>query len=270
MRGAVSIQLLALLVTGAAAQSPSDVDTCNGKGRRSPDSQIAGCTTLLESDVDNPQINAIAHNNRGNAYTAKGEYDHAIQDYDESIRLNPNFARALNNRGVAYLKTGDYERAIQDFDGAIKIDPSYADAFANRAESNQKKGDYPSALKDFDAAIQLKPALSVLWNERCWTRALAGQLEDAMADCNQSIRLEPNAAAFDSRGFTYLKLGQWELAITDYNSALRIDPRLATALYGRGFAKLKTEDRAGGSADTATAQAIDHNVAEEFSRYGIH
>lgn len=269
VRGAVSIQLLVLLTVGAAAQSLSDVDACNGKGHRSADIQIAGCTALLKSDVDNPQVKAIAYNNRGNAYTGKGEYDQAILDYDELIKLDPDYAKALNNRGVAYLKKDDYEPAIRDFDAAIKLDANYADAFANRAETNQKKGDYAEALKDFDAAIQLKPALPVLWNDRCWTRALAGQLQDAIADCDQSIRLEPSAAAFDSRGFTYLKLGQWELAIADYNSALRIDPKLATALYGRGLAKLKIQDRAGSSADLAAAQAIEHNIVEEYSHYGL-
>ena len=94
-----------------------------------------------------------------------------------------------------------------------------------------------------------------MWNERCWTRAIIGELQAALADCNEAIRLEPNvAAAFDSRGLTYLKLGQWELAIADFNSALRLDPKLASSLYGRGFAKLKKGDLAGGNADIAAAK----------------
>src|ERR1022692_3642705 len=173
-----STLMLMMLVTWAAAQSPklSNVDLCNGKDRTSAEPQIIGCTALIKSDADNPKVLAIAYNNRGNAYTGKGQYELAIQDYDESIKLNPKYAKSLNNRGVAYQKKGDFDRALEDFDVAINLDPDYANAFANRAEIYQKKGDYPRALKDFDEAIRLQPALKVVWNERCWTRAITGDL----------------------------------------------------------------------------------------------
>ena len=63
---------------------------------------------------------AKAYNNRGNHYTRNGEYDRAIQDYDQSIKINPNYPKAFNNRGVAYQKKGEYERATKDFDEAYK------------------------------------------------------------------------------------------------------------------------------------------------------
>jgi tetratricopeptide (TPR) repeat protein len=269
--GVASALMLMLLVTRATAQSTQDVDLCNGGDRTAAEPQIVACTAIIKTSGINSQVAAIAYNNRGNAYTSGGKYDEAIQDYDQSIKLNPNYAKPFNNRGVAYQKSGDYDKAMRDFDAAINIDPKYADAFGNRAETYEKKGDYPSALKDFDEAIQLQPALTVLWNERCWTRAMIGQLQSAISDCNEAIRLEPNVAAtFDSRGLAYLKLGQWELAVTDYNSALRMDPTLPSALYGRGFAKLKTGDRAGGNADIAAAEAVEQNIAGEFARYGLH
>ena len=82
--------------------------------------------------------------------------------------------------------------------------------------------------------------------------------------------MQPNVAAtFDSRGLTYLKLGQWELAIADYNLALRLDPKLASALYGRGFAKAKSGDPAGGDADIAAAKTSTQKIADDFARYGL-
>ena len=98
-----------------------NIDLCNGVDRSSPDIQINGCTALIASGEAPPETLVIAHNNRGNAYTTKGEYDRAVQDYDESIKLNPNYARAFNNRGVAYQKKGEYDRAIKDFDECIKL-----------------------------------------------------------------------------------------------------------------------------------------------------
>jgi tetratricopeptide (TPR) repeat protein len=271
MSAAASALMWALLATSAAAQTPklSDVDLCNGRDRSSPELQISGCTELMKSDINNSRVMAIAYNNRGNAYTTKGEYDLAIRDYDQSIKLNPNYAKPLNNRGVTYQKKGEYDRAVEDFNAAIKIDPNYADAFYNRATTYQKQSDYRRAVKDFDEAIRLQPAFKATWNERCWSNAMLGDLQAALADCNKAVRLEPNAAAYDSRGVTFLKLGRWRAAISDFDSALRLDPKLASALYGRGFAELKRGDRTGGNSDVAAAKALEHDILEHFAHYGL-
>ena len=71
-------------------------------------------------------------------------------------------------------------------------------------------------------------------------------------------------------GLTYLKMGQFDSAISDYNAALRIEPKLASALYGRGLARLKKGDAAGGNADLTSAKKLEKTVADEFSRYGVN
>lgn len=271
----VLVFILMLMLPGmrAAAQSSrlSNADLCNGTDRRSAESQIIGCSALIKSAVNTPQVLAIAYNNRGNGYSGIGEYERAIQDYGESINLDPHDPKPFNNRGVAYQKTGEYDRAIEDFNAAIAIDQSYANAYANRGETYQKKGEFTLALKDFDDAIRLRPALAALWNERCWTHAVVGELQAALADCKEAMRLEPNgsAAVFDSRGLTYLKMGEWKLAIADFNSALRFDPKLVSARYGRGLARLKTGDVAGAKADTAAAKAAGKDIEGKFHGYGL-
>jgi tetratricopeptide (TPR) repeat protein len=69
--------------------------------------------------------------NRGNRYRNNGEYDRAIQDYDEAIRLALQFEEAFNNRGVTYGEKGEYDRAIRDYDQAIRLDPNLVKAFLN-------------------------------------------------------------------------------------------------------------------------------------------
>jgi tetratricopeptide (TPR) repeat protein len=65
-------------------------------------------------------------------------------------------------------------------------------------------------------------------------------------------------------------MGQIESAIEDYNSALRIEPKMASALYGRGLARLKKGDSSGGNADVAAAKKLETTIASEFSRYGVN
>lgn len=54
-------------------------------------------------------------------------------------------------------------------------------------------------------------------------------------------------------------------AIAQYDVALKLNPKLAGALYGRGVAKQRKGDAAGGSADLAAAKAIQAN---EFALRG--
>ena len=53
---------------------------------------------------------AVTLNNRGFAYQSKGDYDRAIADLNEAIRLDPKLALAYNRRGLAYHHMGDYDR----------------------------------------------------------------------------------------------------------------------------------------------------------------
>ncbi len=50
----------------------------------------------------------MALNNRGIAYRNQGKYDRAIADFDEAIKLKPDYAVAMYNRGTAYYDKLDY------------------------------------------------------------------------------------------------------------------------------------------------------------------
>ena len=47
-------------------------------------------------------------------YLGKGDYDKAISDATEAIRLDPADAFAYSNRSVAWLHAQAYDRAIAD------------------------------------------------------------------------------------------------------------------------------------------------------------
>ncbi len=75
----------------------------------------------------------MAFFNRGATRSNKKDYDRAIQDYDEVIRLDPKSKFAFNNRGVVWNNKKDYDRAIKDFDESLRLDPNFATALNNKA-----------------------------------------------------------------------------------------------------------------------------------------
>lgn len=60
-----------------------------------------------------------------------GAPDRVIADCTRSIQQNPNDATAYKNRGNAYMNKGDIQRAIADYNEAIRINPNYTDVQRN-------------------------------------------------------------------------------------------------------------------------------------------
>jgi tetratricopeptide (TPR) repeat protein len=64
---------------------------------------------------------ALAYNNRGASYNNVGEPEKAIADYNEAIRLNPEYAGAYYNRGSSYFSLGNKQKAIEDLQKAADL-----------------------------------------------------------------------------------------------------------------------------------------------------
>jgi tetratricopeptide (TPR) repeat protein len=174
-----------------------------------PDLSVSGCTALIESGHETRQKLAIDFFNRGNAYVAKDQNDRAIEDFDQAVRLNPNYAMAFVGRGLAYSGKGQYDRAIEDFDHAIRLNPNYAMAFNDRGHAYFSKGvaacrpaslrpcalaiaQYDRAIEDFDQAIRLNPNDAMAawaYSERGSAKSAKGDFAGAAADLAKGTQL---------------------------------------------------------------------------------
>jgi tetratricopeptide (TPR) repeat protein len=52
---------------------------------------------------------------RGLGYSAQGEYDKALAELDEAIRLDPHLTAAYHARAAVHAYKGDYEKAMADY-----------------------------------------------------------------------------------------------------------------------------------------------------------
>src|SRR5580692_2325251 len=136
-----SIRFLSMLVLLILLSGPAVLrgQTRNEKwkqcGGNDPDRAIEACSAVIQSGQDMGINVAAAFYDRGVAYSNKGDFDRAIQDYDQSIRHDANFPKAFYSRGLAYEHKGDNDRAIQDYDQALRINQSYAEVFYSRGRA---------------------------------------------------------------------------------------------------------------------------------------
>ncbi len=128
------------------------------------------------------------------AYAKKGNFDKAIEEYTEAIRLHPKFAQAYCNRGAAYADKGNIDKAIEDFTEFIRLDPKFAPAYCNRGMAYAKKGNFDKAIEDSTEAIRLDPKFAQAYNTRGWAYEQKKHSYKALSDYTEAIRLDPKVA----------------------------------------------------------------------------
>ena len=177
---------------------------------------LLACATSIASEPK-PEREAFQ---KGKACAEKADYDAAIADFTEAIRLDPKFARAYCGRGVAYWRKGDNDKAIADYSESIRLDPKLDAAYFDRGLAYNSKGEFGKAIADATESIRLAP-------------------QDAKAYCNRGCYYEGNC--------------EYDKALLDYTEAIRLAPQDATAYEGRGIAHQMKGEQSAAECDFAQA-----------------
>src|SRR5262245_995160 len=117
-RSARLLAAMMLIAGGAWGQVElTDAQLCFAIGGN-PDLAILHCTRAIDSGkYSGDQLHRL-HLARGAEWSAKGDHDRAIKDYDAAIRLDAKSAEAFHNRGSAWANKGETDKAIADYDAA--------------------------------------------------------------------------------------------------------------------------------------------------------
>lgn len=216
----VVILALVTLDEKSWAAGLADAQKCIQESQRGDlDLAIQLCTRAIESGQLSDADRAITFNNRGNTYFGKRDYTRAIQDYDQAIRIRPNYPEAFNNRGYVYYHKQDYDRAIENYDQALKLNPKYVKAFNNRGGAYDEKRQYEQAVADYAAAA----------------------------------RIDAKVARYRSMGLSLFYLGRMEKSAEAMAMAVNATPQDMYAIVWRYLAQAKISGQ-----QTATRELLDN------------
>jgi len=70
----------------------------------------------------------------------KGDYDRALVDLNEALRLDPKNASVHNSFGVYYNVKGEYPRALAALNEAIRLNPRFLYAYKESRRSLRRPG----------------------------------------------------------------------------------------------------------------------------------
>jgi tetratricopeptide (TPR) repeat protein len=139
------------LAQPANAQTQRQIDQCvNNDKTFSPDVQLQACSAVIQSGKLTREKLAAAYTNRGLVFERKRDLERAIANYYEAIRLDPKYASAYNNRCHARAVVGnDFQGALADCNESLRLRPDDANTLNSRGLVQLKRGAYDRAVADY-------------------------------------------------------------------------------------------------------------------------
>jgi tetratricopeptide (TPR) repeat protein len=183
------------------------------------------------------------------------EWDKALADYNEAIRLETKHAGSYRQRADIHsslsarslLEGGPHqeelERAIADYSTAIALDPRDAESRLRRAHLWWNKNEYDKAFADCDEAVRLDDGFAQAYADRGKFRAdkanddfvartsrlrgdqqhFAFELDKAIADYGEALRADRlYLDAYDYRATARMHKGEYAKAVDELTQAVRL------------------------------------------------
>ena len=182
---------------------------------------VTDTSSLIENQLSPERL--LEH---GLEFHRQGNYNYAIQVYQELLALVPTHADALhligealyrqgqfgaalsylnraiahvphhfylNTRGMVLLESGHLMEAEQDLRRAIKLVPDYLEAHINLSNACRQKKDFKHAKRFAALAVKLNPESAAAWNAVGAVEMESARLDEALQAFDRALEMAPHA-----------------------------------------------------------------------------
>ena len=164
--------------------------------------------TLMEQIRLHPQ-NIDLRLKKAEANINLQQWDYAISEYGDVLRLDEKNLAALYFRAYCYTQQHHYDLAKVDYETFIMIDPLQLSAHLGLAHILQKLGRKADTIDQFNRCVQLFPDSAEAYAGRAAFETEQQQYDVALYDWDEAIRLHPSEAGYHvSKADVYLRQGR--------------------------------------------------------------
>ncbi|MBW2662363.1 MAG: tetratricopeptide repeat protein [Deltaproteobacteria bacterium] len=163
-----------------------------------------------------------------------GHWKNAITLFENAIKVTENNYKAQNNLGTA-LGSVDLDKAIFHYKESLKIKPDYVRALYNLGTALSEDGNYDEAVLYFTKVLKINPKKTDVRNNLANVLFMQGKPDEAISQYREILKTNSeNADAHYNLGYVLSTQRNFKEAVFHYRQALRINPEYAKAHYNLG------------------------------------
>ncbi len=186
----------------------------------------------------------LAFSSKGIIYAREKEYALALEQYAQTVRINPSHGEAYKRMAHLCGEMGDLEKELQYYRKAAEVEktnPAYA--FHLGEIFMRKYGDFKQANAYLQRAYQLDPANFHYASNYAHSLQILGRFREALGVYDRMITGNPNAPdGYVLKGHCLLKMKEYGEAIKAYSNAQAIRPLDFQAARNLALACSKVKD----------------------------
>lgn len=173
-----------------------------------------------------PNAAYVAYAYKGDYYRYQKNYSEALNQYNQSVAINPNYGAVYHRRALVHHELEDLKAAESDYLRAVEFGEGRYMSYANLCKLHRMEGDYEQAMKECNAAIQgddFEQKHNV-YLQRGTMLALAKNYKGALADYNEYIKHDTEEVkAYRWRAIAHFELEDYKAAMKDIEFALNLN-----------------------------------------------
>ena len=249
-----------------AKAKPAEPSNNENMEKNAGDKRAMSNSNELRNVVDNPTT-AKEFSDRGEQRFNERDFDQALVDFSQALKLDREFAPAMVNRGWVYIEQGDFTTAELDFADAINLAPAMPEAYEGQAVVLMQQEKFPEAISSYTNAIRHSvdnKQAALYYNERAMCFERSGNLKSTLDDLQRAVEKDPQfAQAYANRAEVLSQAGQYDDAVLAMRQAININKQDAEFYHLLGLLHFNHGDYE--AAADAHAAAIARN--DEHARF---
>jgi len=173
---------------------------------------------------------AQAYNNLGTAFHHMNKLQDAINNFKKAADLKNNFAEPFANLGNVFFEQDKFDEAVLYFKKVVEIKPDFKMGFANLGKAYIQLGLNKEALDSFEKALKIDSSVPEIYNNIGLVYYELSKFSESLSSFNKAIDLNPKyEKAYNNLGNLFNLLGRYEDSNSAYKKAIKIKPDYSKA-----------------------------------------